>query len=180
MDPAAEDDVIAHPADAAAAATPSSSSSAQQPDHDGDDDHDADDADGDGDEQPQEMTEEQQRVYEEYCIWKKNSPYLYDLLVSHALEWPSLTVQWMPEQVVVPVTGGGQSLVALDAQHATQRLVLGTHTAGEDPNYLIIQPVTLPAADATVDARAFADDTDVQFIGTSSSSSSSSSSSATM
>ena len=33
-------------------------------------------------------------VSEEYKIWKKNTPFLYDLVVTHALEWPSLTVQW--------------------------------------------------------------------------------------
>lgn len=33
---------------------------------------------------------------EEYKIWKKNTPFLYDLVVTHALEWPSLTVQWLP------------------------------------------------------------------------------------
>jgi len=35
-------------------------------------------------------------VNEEYKIWKKNTPFLYDLVVTHALEWPSLTVQWLP------------------------------------------------------------------------------------
>ncbi len=34
---------------------------------------------------------------EEYKIWKKNSPFLYDLVVTHALQWPTLTVQWMPD-----------------------------------------------------------------------------------
>ena len=32
-------------------------------------------------------------IKEEYKIWKKNAPFLYDLLVTHSLEWPSLTVQ---------------------------------------------------------------------------------------
>jgi histone-binding protein RBBP4 len=40
--------------------------------------------------------EEDQIINEEYKIWKKNSPFLYDLLVTHALEWPSLTVAWLP------------------------------------------------------------------------------------
>jgi len=26
-------------------------------------------------------------VNEEYKIWKKNTPFLYDLVVTHALEW---------------------------------------------------------------------------------------------
>ena len=30
----------------------------------------------------------------QYKIWKKNTPFLYDLVMTHALEWPSLTAQW--------------------------------------------------------------------------------------
>lgn len=41
---------------------------------------------------------EDQIINEEYKIWKKNSPFLYDLLLSHALEWPSLTIEWFPTQ----------------------------------------------------------------------------------
>uniref|UniRef100_A0A8C6D1P4 Histone-binding protein RBBP4-like N-terminal domain-containing protein n=1 Tax=Moschus moschiferus TaxID=68415 RepID=A0A8C6D1P4_MOSMO len=33
---------------------------------------------------------------EEYKIWKKNTPFLY-LVMTHALEWPSLTAQWLPD-----------------------------------------------------------------------------------
>jgi len=36
----------------------------------------------------------------EYKIWKKNSPFLYDLVMTHALSWPSLTTQWMPNPTV--------------------------------------------------------------------------------
>jgi len=32
-----------------------------------------------------------------YKTWKKNSPFLYDLLLSTALEWPTLTIQWLPD-----------------------------------------------------------------------------------
>lgn len=40
---------------------------------------------------------EEKIINEEYKIWKKNAPYLYDLVVTHALEWPSLTAQWLPD-----------------------------------------------------------------------------------
>jgi hypothetical protein len=36
-------------------------------------------------------------INEEYKIWKKNTPFLYDLIMTHALEWPSLTIQWIPD-----------------------------------------------------------------------------------
>jgi histone-binding protein RBBP4 len=41
---------------------------------------------------------EEKIINEEYKIWKKNTPFLYDLVLTHALEWPSLTLQWFPER----------------------------------------------------------------------------------
>jgi len=38
-----------------------------------------------------------QVIDEEYKIWKKNAPFLYDMVMTHALEWPSLTVQWISD-----------------------------------------------------------------------------------
>uniref|UniRef100_A0A7N5JJU6 Histone-binding protein RBBP4-like N-terminal domain-containing protein n=1 Tax=Ailuropoda melanoleuca TaxID=9646 RepID=A0A7N5JJU6_AILME len=41
----------------------------------------------------------EERVINEECkIWKKNTPFLYDLVMTHALEWPSLTAQWLPDR----------------------------------------------------------------------------------
>lgn len=70
---------------------------------------------------------------EEYKIWKKNSPFLYDLVVTHALEWPTLTCQWFPDRE--RPAGKGYE------QH---RLLLGTHTSGQDQNYLQIAHIQLP------------------------------------
>jgi hypothetical protein len=36
-------------------------------------------------------------ISDEYKIWKKNTPFLYDLVMTHILEWPSLTVQFLPD-----------------------------------------------------------------------------------
>lgn len=44
-----------------------------------------------------DLTLQERVINEEYKIWKKNSPLLYDLVITHALEWPSLTCQWMPD-----------------------------------------------------------------------------------
>ena len=30
-------------------------------------------------------------------VWKRNSPYLYQILYTSMLEWPSLTVEWLPD-----------------------------------------------------------------------------------
>ena len=32
------------------------------------------------------------------AIRKKNAPYLYDVVITHALDWPSLTCQWFPDK----------------------------------------------------------------------------------
>ena len=33
---------------------------------------------------------------DEYKVWRKNTPFLYDVVMVHNLEWPSLTAQWLP------------------------------------------------------------------------------------
>ena len=43
---------------------------------------------------------EERVINEEYKIWKKNTPFLYDLVMTHALEWPSLTAQVRPRELV--------------------------------------------------------------------------------
>ena len=84
---------------------------------------------------------------EEYKIWKKNTPFLYDLVMTHALEWPSLTVQWMPDV-----------RRSSDGETNTHRLLLGTHTSGSEPDYLMVADVILPTAEAEIDARKYDDE----------------------
>ena len=84
-------------------------------------------------------------ILAEYKAWKKNTPYLYDLVVTHSLEWPSLTVEWLPD------------VVSRDAQD-THKVVLGTHTSGEEPNYLIVADVTLPNNEREIDAKNYRED----------------------
>lgn len=91
---------------------------------------------------------EEKLVNEEYKTWKKNAPFLYDLMLSTALEWPTLSTQWLPDK---------QSYVSLstillvanqrsvpDKDYATHRLLIGTHTSSEAQNYLQIAHVQLP------------------------------------
>uniref|UniRef100_A0A0D9XG56 Histone-binding protein RBBP4-like N-terminal domain-containing protein n=1 Tax=Leersia perrieri TaxID=77586 RepID=A0A0D9XG56_9ORYZ len=66
---------------------------------------------------------------EEYENWKKNAAVLYDLVISHPLEWPSLTVQWMPSP---------------DSGDRSHRLLLGTHTSDGSPNHLMLADAVLP------------------------------------
>ena len=46
---------------------------------------------------PEDGSAEERIINEEYKVWKKNTPFLYDMCMTHALEWPSLTVQWLPD-----------------------------------------------------------------------------------
>lgn len=77
--------------------------------------------------------EEQKLINEEYKTWKKNSPFLYDMILSTALEWPTLTTQWFPDVKSLP-----------DKNYTTHRLLIGTHTSNDAPNYLQIASVELP------------------------------------
>uniref|UniRef100_H3AWK9 Histone-binding protein RBBP4-like N-terminal domain-containing protein n=1 Tax=Latimeria chalumnae TaxID=7897 RepID=H3AWK9_LATCH len=76
---------------------------------------------------------EQHVIDEEHTIWKKNMPFLYDLVLTHR---PSLTVQWLPD-----VTRPEGELYAI------HRLILGTHTT-EEQNHLVIARVLLPKESA--------------------------------
>ncbi|CAD8189551.1 unnamed protein product [Paramecium pentaurelia] len=80
------------------------------------------------DEQSQEAT-----INEEYKIWKKNAPFLYDLAISHPVEWPSLTVQWLPKKETPP----GQD-------YSIHKLIIGTNTGDNEMNSLMIAKVRLP------------------------------------
>jgi len=72
-------------------------------------------------------------INEEYKIWKKNAVFLYDIMYSRALEWPTLTTQWLPDVQAVP----GKNF-------STHRLIVGTHTSGEAQNYLQIAHINFP------------------------------------
>ncbi|CCM03663.1 uncharacterized protein FIBRA_05807 [Fibroporia radiculosa] len=77
--------------------------------------------------------EENKLINEEYKTWKKNAPYLYDVLITHALEWPSLTCQWFPDT---------------EFSYEGHRVLLGTHTSGQAQDYLQIATVQLPDQDS--------------------------------
>lgn len=91
-------------------------------------------------------------INEEYKIWKKNTPFLYDLVMTHALEWPSLSVQWLPSCH----TSAGDD-------YSVHKLLLGTHTSGSEQNHLMIAEVRLPLEDTEIDARKYDDETQGTF-----------------
>lgn len=66
-------------------------------------------------------------------LWRKNAAFLYDMVITHALEWPSLTVQWLPDRESSP-----------DKDYDVHKLLIGTHTSGAEPNYVQIAHVHMP------------------------------------
>jgi WD40 repeat protein len=92
-------------------------------------------------------------INEEYKVWKKNTPFMYDTVMTHSLDWPSLTVQWLPD-VVKPV---GKDI-------AIHKMLLGTHAYSDEegttaePNYLIVAEVALPLPTVEIDARQYDDE----------------------
>lgn len=76
---------------------------------------------------------EKRKVNEEYQIWETNSPYLYEFVIKHNLEWPSLMVEWFPNRP------SNSDALGLKEEN---NLLLGTHTTGER-NYLIVASANL-------------------------------------
>lgn len=85
-------------------------------------------------------------IAEEYKVWKKNSPFLYDTVMTHSLDWPSLTVEWFKD-VNKP----------RDRDVNIHKLLLGTHTSEGETNYLMIADISLPKPDAEIVAKAYDD-----------------------
>ncbi|KAL5577611.1 hypothetical protein UlMin_019310 [Ulmus minor] len=83
------------------------------------------------------IIQENWAIKEEFNIWRNNIKFLYDLMIIKALEWPSLTVQWLPERD--EPTGENYDI---------QKLILGTHAAANETNYLNIAEVKLPFGEA--------------------------------
>jgi histone-binding protein RBBP4 len=72
----------------------------------------------------------------------QSSPLPDDIVLTHALEWPSLTVQWLPDKKVKE-----------GASFSTQELILGTHTSDDELNFLMVAKVVLPLEDTVIDQR---------------------------
>lgn len=70
-----------------------------------------------------------------YEEWKKNSPLLYNVLIQKNLEWPSMTVQWLPKV---------EPLIKNNFIFNKQSLLVGTHTSDQEANKLILLSVVTP------------------------------------
>ncbi|KAJ1610548.1 putative histone deacetylase subunit [Cryptosporidium canis] len=96
-------------------------------------------------------TEESIKI-EKYKIWKENTPLLYENVMTHILEWPSLSVQWMCESYF----SDSESLKVDDFNGSSSHsLLIGTHTSGMDQDYIIILDVLLPNGPIPEECRRF-------------------------
>ncbi|SAM05517.1 hypothetical protein [Absidia glauca] len=75
--------------------------------------------------------DEQKQINEEYQLWKKTAPVLYESVVAHNLTWPTLTCQWTPS-------------VTREDGFTTQELLVGTNTSDKETNYTQFLSVDLP------------------------------------
>lgn len=73
-------------------------------------------------------------------IWRRNCPYLYDMMLSYTLEWPTLTIDWLPN-----------SYKSADGSYSVHKVIYGTNTSGQEANYLIIAEVHIGDLEANDD-----------------------------
>lgn len=85
-----------------------------------------------------------QKTQDNYRVWKKNTPYLYDYISTYSLLWPSLTVQFFPDlekpedNIDPSTTDNGEKKLANNVFF--QRLLVGTFTGGQSiDNISILQ-----------------------------------------
>jgi len=77
----------------------------------------------------------QSKDIEERLAWHTNAPLLYDIFLGCTLEWPALSISWLP-----------------DEPNENCRLVFGSHTDGSASNEVVIAELGC-AADRTIDAN---------------------------
>lgn len=82
-------------------------------------------------ENPGAEVQQEVTIKEEYELWRKNCRYMYEFVSETALTWPSLTIQWLPNYEEI------DGII-------NSNLLLGTHTSGEDRNYLKVATTQIP------------------------------------
>lgn len=75
---------------------------------------------------------EQSKIDEEYKIWRKNVPLLYDLVYTQSFKWPTPSIQWFPD------------VQRIENQRSLQRLLSTTFSSGADKDQLIISQISFP------------------------------------
>lgn len=83
------------------------------------------------------LQEHQQRekiLNEEFKIWKKTVPLLYDTVHTHALDFPALSVQWLPDYTV-----------SENRNTISVQFLYGTNTSSLSQDYLKLAQLEVPS-----------------------------------
>ncbi|XP_056016878.1 histone-binding protein RBBP4-like [Ostrea edulis] len=117
---------------------------------------------------------EERVINEEYKIWKKNTPFLYDLVMTHALEWPSLTAQWLPDvtrseeqnHLLIASVQLPNDNAQFDASHYDSEkgvyIFLNNDSRADEVNNMLIASIQLPKDNSTFDTSAYNSETGAQ------------------
>lgn len=73
---------------------------------------------------------------DEYKNWESSIPFMYDSLIRHSLNFPSMTVEWLPYRTQ-----------SSDRRYTFQKVIIGTHAANGASDYLTIAEVKVPIWD---------------------------------
>jgi histone-binding protein RBBP4 len=68
-------------------------------------------------------------------LWEANRGFIYDVMLFYALEWPSLSVDWLPK------------FKSTSEDTEIHYLLCTTHTSGQEQEYLIQLEVHIPCKD---------------------------------
>ena len=82
---------------------------------------------------------------EEYENWKKNTPFLYNALLTHVLEWPSLSVEILPQRE--------DALLNPSNDESPLSLLIGTHTSEKEKNCVLLLDVFVPMKNSVIDKQ---------------------------
>jgi histone-binding protein RBBP4 len=97
-----------------------------------------------GDEDEEEEDEEMRIIQEEYKVWKKNAPFLYDVCLKHNLSSAApLTCQWLPPKTQV------------ESDYSAHELLLGTKRGESSAKCLSIVKAFLPNDSAELQVKEF-------------------------
>ena len=119
--------------------------------------------------------QEQKLINEEYKTWKKNSAFLYDIILSSALEWPSLTCEWLPNNnnnINIENNNNNNennnnnnnnnnSIKDDIINYNIEKIILGTHTNNTELNYLLICEVKIPTLNINELQSKYLDSSDI-------------------
>jgi len=94
-----------------------------------------------------EDDEEMKIIQEEYRVWKKNAPFLYDVCLKHNLPSAPLTCQWLPPKTEV------------ESEYSSHEILVGMKRTETVTNCLSVMKVFLPNESAELEVKEFSDKT---------------------